>query len=48
MFAPLTILNLFIRSFANSFDDIALNFFDSSFNSFLFKSVLFTKLNFAC
>ena len=47
------ILNLFIKSFVNPFVDIAWNFFDSSFNSFLFdvtsfsllsKSVFFTKL----
>ena len=52
-FAPLRIPNLFIKSFVNSFDHIALTFFDSSFNSFLFdvtffslwsKSVFFTKL----
>ena len=52
-FAPLRILNLFIKSFVNPFVDIALTFFDSSFNSFLFdvtsfsllsKSVLLTKL----
>ena len=47
------ILNLFIKSFVNPFVDIVWNFFDSSFNSFLFdvtsfsllsKSVFFTKL----
>ena len=54
-FAPLRILDLFIKSLSdvNSFVDIALNFFDSSLNSFLFdvtpfsllsKSVSFTKL----
>ena len=46
-------LNLFIKSFVNPFVDIALTFFDNSFNSFLFevtffsllsKSVFFTKL----
>ena len=52
-FAPLRILNLFIKYFVNHFVDISLTFFDSSFNWFLFdvasfsllsKSVLFTKL----
>ena len=50
-FASLKIIYLFIKSFVNPFDDIALTFFDSSFNSFLFKfysllskSVFFTKL----
>ena len=52
-FAPLRTLNLFIKSLANPFVDIALTFFHSSFNSFLFdvtafsllsKSVFFTKL----
>ena len=47
------ILNLSTKSFVNPFVDIALTFFDSSFNSFLFdvtsfsllsKSVFFTKL----
>ena len=51
-FTPLRILNLFSKSFVNPFVDIALTFFDSSFNSFLFevtfyifssKSVFFTK-----
>ena len=42
-FAPLRILNLFIKSFVNCFVDIALTFF-SSFNSFLFQSAFFTKL----
>ena len=44
-------LFLFIKSFGNPFVDIALTFFDSSFNSFLFdvksllsKSVVFMKL----
>ena len=46
-------LNLFIKSFVNPFVDIALTFFDSSFNSFLFdvtfcslisKSVFLKKL----
>ena len=43
-FTPLTILILFMKSFVNSFVNIALTFFDSSFNLFLFKSVFFTKL----
>ena len=52
-FVPLIILNLFIESFVNPFVNIALIFFVSSFNSFLFdvtsftllsKPVLFTKL----
>ena len=34
-FAPLRIINLFIKSFVNPFVDIALTFSDSSFNSFL-------------
>ena len=42
-FAPLRILNFFIKSFVNRFVDIALTFF-SSFNSFLFQSAFFTKL----
>ena len=33
-FAPLRILNLFIKSFANLFVDLALTFFDISFNIF--------------
>ena len=50
---PLIILNLSIKSFVNPFVNIALAFFDSLFNSFLFdvtyfslllKSVLFPKL----
>ena len=51
IFAPLRILNLFIKSFVNSFVDIDLTFFHRSFNSFLFevicllsKSVFLTKL----
>ena len=56
-FAPLRILNLFIRCFVNPFVDIALTFFDNSFNSFLFdvtffsllsKSAFFTKLAISC
>ena len=35
---------LFIRSFVNPFLEIALTFFNTSSNSFLFKSVFFTKL----
>ena len=42
-FAPLRILNLFIKFFVSPFVNIALTFFDISFNSLLFKSVLFTK-----
>ena len=51
-FAPLITLNLSVKLFVNPFVDIALTFFASSFNSFLFdvtfftwlsKSVLFTK-----
>ena len=51
--APLRVLNLSIKSFANPFVDLALIFCDRSFNSFLFvvtsfcllsKSVFFTKL----
>ena len=51
-FAPLRVLNLFIKSFVNFFVALALTF-DSSFNSFLFdvtsfsllsKSVFFRKL----
>ena len=37
IFAPLRILNLFIKSFVNSFVNIALTFFHRSFNSFLFE-----------
>ena len=33
-----------MKSFVNPFDDIALTFFDSSFNLFLYKPVFFTKL----
>ena len=35
-FVPLRTLNLSINFFVNPFVDIALTFFDSSFNSFLF------------
>ena len=45
-FAPLGILNLFIKSFVNPFVDIALTFFDSSFNSFLFDVTTFSLLSF--
>ena len=34
-------LNLFIKSFVNPFVNIALNFFDSSFNSFSFQATVF-------
>ena len=37
-FAPLRMLNLFIKSFVNPFLDIALTFFGSSFNLFLFDA----------
>ena len=37
-FAPLIMLNLFIKSFVNPFLDIALTFFGSSFNLFLFDA----------
>ena len=52
-FAPLRILNLSMKSFVNPFVDVALTFFNSLFNSFLFdvtsfsllsKPALFTKL----
>ena len=43
-FAPLRILNLLIKYIVNLFVDIALTFFDSSFNSFSFKSAFYTKL----
>ena len=33
-----------IKSFADPFVGIVLTFFEGSFNSFLFKSVFFTKL----
>ena len=51
--ALLRILNLFIKSFVNTFVDIALVFFEILYNSFLFevtffillsKSIYFTKL----
>ena len=42
-FAPLRILNLFIKSFVNHFVDIALTFFDSSFDSFLFEVTFLFK-----
>ena len=38
-FTPLRILNLSIKSFVNPFVDIALAFFDSSFDSFLFDVI---------
>ena len=49
----LRILNLLVKSFVNTFVDIALDFFDNLCNSFLFevtffsllsKSIYFTKL----
>ena len=36
--------NLFIKSFVNSFVDIALKIFDTSFNSFLFDVTCFSLL----
>ena len=44
-FAPLKILHLFFKSFANHFVDIALIFLDSSFNSFLFDVTFFSLLS---
>ena len=44
-FVPLIILNLFIESFVNPFVNIALTFFVSSFNSFLFDVTSFTLLS---
>ena len=44
-FPILRILNLFIKSFVNHFIDIALTFFDSSFNSFLFDVTFFSLLS---
>ena len=46
-FAPLRILNLFIKSFVNPFADIILTIFDSSFNSFLFDVTFFSLLSIA-
>ena len=43
-FASLRILNLFIKSFVNSFVDLALTFLNSVLNSFLFKSLFFKKI----
>ena len=44
-FAPLRILNLFIKSFVNSLVDVTLTFSDSSFNSFLFDVTFFSLLS---
>ena len=44
-FAPLRMLNLFIKSFVNPFLDIALTFFGSSFNLFLFDATFFSLLS---
>ena len=44
-FAPLRMLNLFIKSFVNPFLDIALTFFGSSFNVFLFDATFFSLLS---
>ena len=38
-------LNVSIKSFVNPFVDIALTFFDSSFNSFLFEVTVFSFLS---
>ena len=38
-------LNLFIKSFVNPFLDIALTFFGSSFNLFLFDATFFSLLS---
>ena len=40
-FAPLRILNLSMKSFVNPFVDVALTFFNSSFNSFLYDVTSF-------
>ena len=52
-FAPLRILNLWIKPFVNPFLFFffyiyCFDFFDSSFTLFLFKSVLFTKSEISC
>ena len=44
-FDPLRMLNLFIKSFVNPFLDIALTFFGSSFNLFLFDATFFSLLS---
>ena len=43
-FAPFRVLTLFIKSFVNPFVDIALTFFDISFNSLLFDITFFSLL----
>ena len=44
-FASLRILILFIKSFVIAFVDIALTFFDNSFNLFLFEVTFFNLLS---
>ena len=44
-FALLRILNLFLQSFVNTFFDIVLTFFNSSFTSFLFDVTSFSLLS---
>ena len=44
-FAPLRVLNLFIKSFVNPFVDITLTFFDSPYDSFLFDVTSFSLLS---
>ena len=44
-FAPLRIINLFIKHFVNPFVDIALTFFDSSFSSILFDATFFSFIS---
>ena len=44
-FAPLGTLNLCIKSFDNPANNVALTFFDSSFNSFLFDVTFFILLS---
>ena len=44
-FAVLTILNISIKSLVNPFVDIALTFFNSSFNLFLFDVTSFSLLS---
>ena len=41
-FSQIRILNLFIKSFVNPFVDIALSFYDSSFNLFSFEVTVFS------
>ena len=44
IFCSITNTKLIYQIFCQLFVDFALNFFDCSFNSFLFKSIFFTKL----